>query len=574
MDKYDVERVHESVMNDQKSLHTSIQRPLYVEQRRTATAISDIPNTRSNKNSPYKEEYTPEKGTRTGTVNTNMHTRSATDVSGSDKKGVIFPHPTFSSKMIEPKQTYMERHTDLGKWNSAKDVAKVMSELHVAEIENKELKEQYDKLRKEKIEAERTNKELERDNKEMSGKIVEQVEWIQGQMERNHNLSILLKNAKSFFGTYNKKLWIANQEFKELAKYILTEKESIKKNTNCSCNCTNEFYTSLDRIGTKLGTLIKSTEGTPEDNPQNYIDKLLQELSKESETRPNKKRTTSGLISKPKQDPFKEMRVKIEELKDEIKFGSKWKSMYMELLTDKNTPLPLLEELENELLLEKELATINIESEYEKAKAIEALKKEVEELKEETVKSKTIAINKETSVESLKRELRAAKDDARRLQEQDKQMKEQIKALRDEEKLLMEQIRSIREQNTSLKEQAGCLMEQVKSLRSEIEELRANEAKDHLRLKSENSMLKLRVTELEAGTTMPSKEDIDNAISKLSSVLKNDGSTLGEREITILKKLLDSNAIELLQGDNSEYKNDCKTLLTFLNELVRFKLKK
>jgi hypothetical protein len=479
-------------------------------------------------------------------------------MSGSDKKAVASPPPALPAKVIGPRQTYMRGHTDLGKWNSTKDMAKAVSELRVAEIEKEELKKQYDKLRKEKIEAERTNKELERDNKEMSGKIVEQVEWIQGQMERNYNLSTLLKNAKTFLGTYNKKLWVANQEFKELAKYILAEKETMRKNTNCSCGCTNEFYASLDRIGAKLGILIKSTEDASEDNPQNYIDKLIQELSKESEMRPNKKRTTSGLISKPNQDPFKEMRMKIEELKDEIKLGSKWKLMYTELLTDKNTPLPLLEELENELLLERELASINNESEQKKAKAIEVLKKEVEELKEETVKSKTIVTKKETTVESLKKELKTAKDDTKRLQEQNAQIREQMKTLKDQEKVLMEQIRSMTEQNTSLKEQVGSLREQVK---------------DYARLRSENNMLKLRVTELETGTTSSSKEDIGNAISKLSSILKNNGNILGEREITILQKLLGSNAIELLQGDNNEYKNDCKTILTLLNDLVCLILK-
>lgn len=526
----------------------------------------------SNQLSPYidkGEQFTPERGTRTGSGNLNAHTRAATDVSGSDKKGVASPPPAFPAKTMGPRQTCMERHTDMARWNSAKELAKSLSELRVAQIESEELKRQYDKLRKEKLEAERESKELKRDNKEMSGKIVEQVEWIQGQMERNHGLSVLLKSAKTFLETYSKKLWVANQEFKELSKYILAEKNALESSGSHQCNCAANYCSSLDRIGAKLGVLIKSAEEVSEQSPQSYIDKLIQELNKEVVIRPNRKRA-AGLIAKPNQDPFKEMRMKIEELKDEVQFGSKWKSMYMELLTDKSVPLPLPpEEYENEQVLEKELAAMKDKMESEKTAAVRSLKREIEDLKEEATKSKTIAHTKESTVESLKRELKLAKDDAKALQEQSRQARE----LKEQEKLLVEQINSLTEQNTSLKEQTAALRDQLKSLKQEtkLNEARGND--DYLRAKAENGALRLRVAELETGTGSLTQADVDAAVSQLSAVVLKGhaGGALGEKEAATIQKLFGPNAVEVLQKHKeggSQYKEDCKAMLSLLNDLV------
>ena len=291
--------------------------------------LENIPlSSRTISNSEYKGNF------HINNLNTEIE-----DLTRSISPPPIFPIHSSKAKKFEYK---------IQKKESTK--TRLWTKLHMVTAENMELKKQCKEMREQKMQNEYMVNLLTKENKELIAKIKDK-SFINTE-EQSKQLINLIIEAKDSLAIYKVQLERVSIIFKELTEYMSNIMETKDRNYN---RIIKMIYEKL-HLNKIESSKIKKTEEN--------IENIINEYS-------NQYKFPKSDIVKLKVTEYLTMKIKIEELKDEVKLSYKWKNLCMNLLSLANMDKSQIDE--------------NGKNLAKNFKAIRLLKYDAEELQEELI---------------------------------------------------------------------------------------------------------------------------------------------------------------------------------------------
>eukprot|EP01022_Parablepharisma_sp_SALTPOND_P016918 TRINITY_DN2593_c6_g1_i1.p1 TRINITY_DN2593_c6_g1~~TRINITY_DN2593_c6_g1_i1.p1 ORF type:complete len:630 (+),score=76.98 TRINITY_DN2593_c6_g1_i1:124-2013(+) len=297
-------------------------------------------------------------------------------------RGLVAPPPVFPVRRLLSEKP----EASVEDWGNTKNLVKALAKLKISEMENAELNKKCKELRKAKIEAEEIASTLKDEQQEIGRKMEEQVEWIKDQMERNYRVSGSLEEAKVLLLDYKRRLQSMKHSLKSVSQYIAKEKTG----EICECSCEYGCSPIFEQVQAKLSSIISASETLEKSKIEPFIEAIVNDLSTDNTRQKEHKSITPAKIQK---DPYLDMKIRIEELQDELQIASKWKTMYAELLVLRSNqagPLelysPLLEGDQSIYEADNTILINSLKEEDKNEGIIKDLKEEILRLEEEVKK--------------------------------------------------------------------------------------------------------------------------------------------------------------------------------------------
>ena len=239
---------------------------------------------------------------------------------------------------------------------------KLLARLNMMDIENIVLRRRCRELRNQKVQTNHILDMLKKENEQLRAKINDG-SWIKIE-EQNSQFIIIMDNIKDSLKIYKGILEKNNTIFKNIKKYM----QQMEKNNSDSKKLieTLNEKTYLDKPEL---IKIKKAEDT--------IDKIINDHK-------NSQKYIKSDTIRLKDTEYLSMKIRIEELKDEVKLCGKWRNLCMNLLS--------LSSL-NPSQISTEKAIGQIFEPIKGLEAIQILKRDAEELQEELIRKEMINID-------------------------------------------------------------------------------------------------------------------------------------------------------------------------------------